>query len=212
MRETRICLVRHGETDWNVEVRLQGHEDIPLNTQGIAQAKATAAALQGKRFAAMYSSDLGRAVETARFISESLHLQPRYDERLRERHFGGLQGLTREDAEAKYPGLNSRIRAREVDLQPPGSGETLLVFSARVTEALEDIAEAHPGEDVLVVSHGGCLDIMYRRATGKPLAAARDFPLSNAALNWISHTQGVWRMLHWDDRTHLEEARDDLPV
>lgn len=209
---TRICLVRHGETKWNVQLRLQGHEDIPLNARGRAQARATAAALAGRRFAAMYCSDLGRARETARSITETLGLVPRYDARLRERHFGALQGLTREDAEARFPGVNSRIRAREADLIPPGGGETLSSFAARVASAVREIAVRHRGEDVLVITHGGCLDIMYRQATGKPLSGPRDFPLSNAALNWIAHQNGNWHLIAWDEKAHLSRAQDDLPV
>lgn len=213
MDTTRICLVRHGETDWNLQVRLQGHEDIPLNAQGIAQAQATAAALAGQPFSAVYTSDLGRARHTAELIASRYSgLRLSVDVRLRERHFGGLQGLTREAAELRYPGLNTRVRNREIDLAPPDGGETLRAFATRVEEALDTIAACHAGSNVLVVTHGGCLDVIYRRATGKPLNAPRDFPLGNAALNWVAHSKGKWQLLVWDERSHLDEVQDDLPV
>lgn len=214
MLTTRICLVRHGETQWNVELRLQGHEDIPLNAQGLRQATATAAALvaQRQQFAAMYCSDLSRAHETARCVSHALGLPARFDERLRERHFGALQGLTRAEADLRFPLVNHSIRSRDADLVPPGGGETLRDFAARVVAAMEDIAARHPGEHVLVITHGGCLDIMYRQATSKPLSAPRDFPLGNASLNWISHGDGRWHLSAWDEREHLVSSRDDLRV
>lgn len=206
----RLCLVRHGETPWNAEQRMQGHIDIPLNPTGEAQARATAAGLAGTAFAALYSSDLSRARQTAAAIEAQHGLAVSEDARLRERHYGLFQGLTYDEAARLHPEPFRRFMARERDFTLPEFGESLDTFAARVRAALEDIAGRHPGEQVLVVTHGGVLDIAHRLAAGKELTAKRDFAIPNAALNWIEHEAGAWRLLAWADRSHLEDARDEL--
>ncbi|MDO6385242.1 histidine phosphatase family protein [Uliginosibacterium sp. 31-12] len=210
MPPTRICLVRHGETAWNAEQRLQGHEDISLNARGLTQAIAAAQALSSQRFAAIYCSDLQRAAVTAATIAALHGTEARLEPRFRERHFGALQGLTRTEAEVRYPGLYPRIRMREPATVPPDNGESLAAFAERISSVLLELALRHPGEDLLVVSHGGCMDIMYRLVTGKPLEEPRDFPLSNATLNWISYEAGNWALLSWDERSHLQTSCDEI--
>lgn len=212
MPNTRICLVRHGETAWNAEQRLQGHEDIPLNEHGRQQARAVARALRDQRFAATYSSDLQRAADTAAAITALHGTSPVLEPGLRERHFGIFQGLTRSEADERYPGEYTRVRMRELDAEPPGGGESLAGFSARVTGKLTELAARHPGADILIVCHGGCLDVIHRMVTGKSLHAARDFPLGNATLNWIAHDDGHWQLLDWDERRHLEASADEIPI
>jgi len=207
---TRICLVRHGETAWNAARRLQGHTDIPLNAKGLLQAEAAAAALQTVRFDAAYCSDLQRAVETARIIANPQDLGIRTDVRLRERHFGAIQGHTWEEAAIRFPDDHGPLRARVPHATPPDGGESLSVFSKRIVETLNDLALRHPGETLLVVCHGGCLDVAYRAATGKPLEAPRDFALGNATLNWISIGSGGWRMDRWNEEAHLVETREEI--
>ncbi|MGD9871526.1 MAG: histidine phosphatase family protein [Thauera sp.] len=207
----RICLVRHGETAWNVERRLQGHLDIPLNTVGQRQAEAAAANLERTPFAAFYSSDLTRTRETAATVARPHGLAVRPEPRLRERHYGAFQGLTYAEAARLHPDTYRLFVARDTDFSFPGGGESLNTFAARVRAALEDIAARHRGEQVLVVTHGGVLDVVHRIASSTDLRAPRDFALPNAALNWIEHTAGAWRMLRWADQTHLGEARDELP-
>ncbi|MCV2219251.1 histidine phosphatase family protein [Thauera sp. Sel9] len=209
----RLCLVRHGETAWNTERRLQGHVDIPLNETGLAQAAATAQRLQalGHGFAALYCSDLMRARQTAAAIARQQALEAIHDERLRERHYGLFQGLTYDEAERQHPELYRRFKARELDFGFPQHGESLIAFSSRVDAVLGDIADRHTGQTVLVVTHGGVLDIARRLASGTPLETARDFPIPNAALNWIERTDGRWRLLAWADEGHLGSALDELP-
>ncbi len=210
----RLCLVRHGETAWNTERRLQGHLDVPLNETGLAQAAATARRLQvlGHGFAALYCSDLTRARQTAAAIARQQSLPAIHDERLRERHYGLFQGLTYDEAEHRHPELYRRFKAREPDFGFPGHGESLIGFASRVHAALEDIAGRHAGQAVLVVTHGGVLDIAHRLASSAPLEAARNFPIPNAALNWIERTGERWRLLAWADEGHLGGgALDELP-
>lgn len=206
---TRLCLIRHGETDWNAERRLQGHIDIPLNPTGVAQAAAAAATLPGGTFAACYSSDLIRALHTAQAACGALGIEPRVTDALRERHYGHFQGLTYQEAASRHADDYARFEARDPDFAFAG-GESLRGFATRITNCLTEIVARHPGETVLIVTHGGVLDIAHRIATRKPLDAPRDFTIPNAALNWIRH-DGEWSLESWADLRHLHGARDELP-
>lgn len=207
---TALCLVRHGETAWNAERRLQGHLDIPLNDRGDAQARATAKALARHRFAAIYASDLARARQTAEAAGQTLSLAVITDSRLRERHYGLFQGLTYDEAQARHPQAYARFLARDADFVFPNGGESLAGFAERIRYTLQEIAARHPGEEVLVVTHGGVLDIARRLATGKPLDTARDFAIPNAALNWLEIGDDRWHLLSWADQSHLHHTCDEL--
>lgn len=211
MTVTRICLVRHGETAWNAARRIQGHCDIPLNANGVAQARAAANGLQREAFAAVYSSDLVRARHTADAIGCLLHVpvQPCTD--LRERHFGVFQALTHDECRRHYPADYGRLVAREPDFDPPG-GESLARLARRVRRCIDDLARRHRGDSLLLVTHGGVLDAVYRHATGRPLREPRNFALPNAACNWIEVDGDRWSLLAWADRTHLVDALDELPA
>lgn len=207
---TRICLIRHGETAWNAQHRLQGHEDIALNRHGETQALAVASALQHQEFAAIYHSDLQRAAATARAIAAARTVPVIAEPALRERHFGILQGLSRVESEQRFPGLYAEIRTRNPHIAPPGGGESLDSFARRISNTLHDIAVRHAGQSVLIVSHGGCMDIMYRVVTGKPLTEPRDFPLGNATLNWIDYQDARWNLRVWDEKAHLADSLDEI--
>jgi len=208
--KTRLCLVRHGETAWNAEQRLQGHTDVPLNEVGLAQAEATAAKLAAHRFDALYSSDLKRARQTAEASARRLGLQPVYLQALRERHFGKFQGLTYEQARQRYPAAYEQFEARE-PRQDFETGESLEAFAERIRTAITELAARHAGQQILIVAHGGVLDTVNRMVRGLPLQPARDFVIPNAALNWISHEAGRWQIEAWAQQTHLAAARDELP-
>lgn len=208
---SRICLVRHGETAWNAERRLQGHTDIPLNETGLAQARATAASLATERFDAAYCSDLTRARQTAEAIANCCGLAPGFDASLRERNFGAFQALTYVEAQARFPHDYHRFESRDPEFTFPGGGENLREFAARIRAALEDIARRHQGGSVLVVTHGGVLDIAHRLATGKHLQAPRDFTIPNAALNWIGWNGESWSLITWAEQRHLDKTLDELP-
>jgi len=211
MDVARLCLVRHGETAWNAERRLQGHLDVPLNDAGRLQAEAAARTLAAQTFAAAYSSDLYRARETATAAARSLGLELTIEPELRERHYGDFQGLTYDEARERFPVDYGRFHARDADFAFTGGGESLTAFAARIRRVLSRIASAHPGQQALVVTHGGVLDIAHRLTSGRPLEAKRDFTIPNAALNWIEFDGATWRLVAWADEGHLQGARDELP-
>ena len=210
LKRARFCVVRHGETDWNVARRLQGHTDIALNAAGRLQAQATSAQLADLSFDAAYSSDLARAAHTAQHICAASKRPVTLRDDLRERHFGALQGLTRDEARQNFPQIIAGIEARDPDFVPDG-GESLAVFAQRVGTAFAAMATAHRGQNVLVVTHGGVLDILYRLATDRPLVTPRDFAIPNAAINWLVHDGLRWAVEHWALKDHLTVARDELP-
>jgi len=209
MASTRICLVRHGETSWNSERRIQGQIDIDLNATGEAQARALRSALAEFSFAAAYSSDLMRAWRTAGIATADLGLALTPLPALRERHFGVLQGVAAHEAAGRHPEAYRHHQARSPEYRYE-TGESLVGFAERALSALEALAQRHPGVDVLVFTHGGVLDAAYRAATGKPLQAPRDFPLGNAAINWIEHQSGAWRLVSWGDSRHLQGVLDEV--
>jgi broad specificity phosphatase PhoE len=162
---TTLILVRHGETDWNRDRRWQGQTDAPLNERGRAQARALADELAGEDVAAVYASDLSRARETAEIIAGRLGRAVDVDPRLREVHVGGWSGLTTAEIEARFPEDVSRWRSGDTSHAFDG-GETYADMGVRVVGALEEIAARHPGEQVLVVLHGGPIRALLAHAAG----------------------------------------------
>lgn len=203
-------MVRHGETAWNAEGRVQGQLDVPLNDAGVAQARAVAVALRYERFAAIYSSDLLRVTQTAEFSAREFDLAVRTDPRLRERHYGMFQALTYAEVKALHPGDYARFRQKELDYDFR-TGESLRTFYARSIECLGELAARHPGESILVFTHGGVLEMAHRFATGGDLRTPREFEIPNAALNRLAIAGNEWTILAWADCGHLEAALDDLP-
>jgi probable phosphoglycerate mutase len=205
----RLCMVRHGETAWNAEGRVQGQLDIPLSAAGLAQAQCVSAALATGRFSALYSSDLLRVRQTAQPAAEKLGLEIRIDACLRERHYGAFQGLTYAEAKQGLPADYARFKAKDPQFAF-GSGESLNDFFARATRCIRSIARRHDGREVLVFTHGGVLEMAYRQATGCGLSTPRRCELPNAALNWIEVGEQAWSVLGWADCAHLSTALDDL--
>jgi len=207
---TRLCLVRHGETAWNAEGRVQGQLDVPLSAVGLAQARAVAAALAGERFAAIYSSDLTRVRQTAEPAAGRLGLPLALDAALRERHYGMFERHTYAEVRERYPMEYARFRDKDLDFDFV-SGESLRAFAARALACVAALIERHAGESILVFTHGGVLEMVYRHASGRTLSSARDFEIPNAALNRVEARPGVWRVDAWAEVAHLERALDDLP-
>lgn len=204
---TRLLVCRHGETDWNVALRIQGSTDIPLNATGLAQAARLGSALAGEGLAAVYASDLARAAQTAAAVGAACGLAVRLDAGLRERAFGRFEGFTFHEIEARWPEEALRWRRREPGFAP-GGGESLEAFSARAVGAVRAIAARHPGEAVAVVAHGGVLDCLYRAATRIALDAPRSWTLGNAAINRLLASEGGLALVGWNDDAHLDGERD----
>ncbi len=182
----RVCLVRHGQTDWNVEGRYQGQSDVPLNAIGRLQAQALAEKLAsepGSRpFEALYASDLLRARQTAAALGEALDLPVRLDSRLREIAQGAWEGQLIQQIQQR--GDWQQQRAGPAEFRPPG-GETLVEVAARMKAALDEMAARHPGQCVLVVTHGLALATALCRAQGLPLAQAFRLIPDNAVQSWL---------------------------
>ena len=214
MNITRFCLVRHGETDWNAARRLQGHTDIDLNATGVAQAKQMARALKkiNLQFDVLITSDLQRAAKTAQAIEELFEISAIRNTSLRERHLGALQGLTTDEAPIREPELWKSHLSRNIH-ENLRSGESIQLFADRIQFALEQIRAQHLGKTILLVSHGGALDMMYRIASNQPLDAAKAVAVPNASLNWISHDGLAWKVDSWADTSHLDSlALDNLDL
>jgi len=217
MARTELWFIRHGETAWNRERRLQGWQDIGLNTAGMAQARQLAARLADAArhvpFVALYSSPLVRALDTARAAADRLGLPLEIEADLRERCFGVLEGLSYENMAEIAPHAAAVWKRRDPDEALAG-GEALGQFQARIVAAAETLARRHPGARVLAVTHGGALDILWRKAHGIALNAPYPPPLPNASINRIGIApDGQWQMLQWADVAHVQEAAlDDLGV
>lgn len=207
---TRLVLIRHGETDWNRATRIQGHTDIPLSDLGLAQAERLAEALADEPLAAIYSSDLSRARQTAEALARVQGLTIHFDAALRERAFGRFEGLNWQEIEQGYPEDAARWRRREPDFAV-GGGESLTVFSARCMGAAHRAAAAHPGESIALVAHGGVLDCLYRAATRVALDAPRSWQLGNATINRLLATPDGFTLVGWNDDRHLAGlSADDI--
>jgi probable phosphoglycerate mutase len=167
MTMTTLILARHGETDWNREGRWQGHADAPLNERGREQAQALADELAGDEIAAIYTSDLSRARETAAIVAAQLGLDApiEVDARLREVDIGGWSGLTTAEIETRFPEDVARWQAGDPAHTFDG-GESYALMGRRVVEAVDEIAARHPGEQVLVVLHGGPIRALLAHAAG----------------------------------------------
>lgn len=206
---TLLILVRHGETEWNASARIQGHTDIALNARGRRQAAALADALLDCGACAVYASDLSRASQTAAPVAAALGLPLRMDPRLRERAFGAFEGRSFAELAPVHPEACARWRGRDPSFAAPGGGERLDDFHDRVAGAALDIAAAHPGGVVVVVSHGGALDCLHRAATGQALDAPRTWELRNAAIHRVLVAEGRMTMVGWNDCAHLVEGLDE---
>jgi probable phosphoglycerate mutase len=207
----RITAVRHGETAWNVDTRIQGQIDIGLNARGQWQAQQLGAALAERGIGHIYSSDLARAHHTALAIAEHAGIAPHVvalHAGLRERAFGVFEGRTHAEIETHWPQDALRWRQRVPDWAPRG-GESPLQLRERVSTTVAQIAANHPGEHIALVAHGGVLDMLYRLATGQAVDAVRTWELGNCAINRLLWTPQGLSLVGWDDRGHLEPGVRD---
>ncbi len=208
--ETKFTFVRHGETASNISGRLQGQGDCPLNANGLAQADAAAGFLADKEFDVIYASDLSRAMMTAQKIAASGHENVPLiaTPELREMNCGELEGKTWQELKASYLDKMNIFYRESANGACPG-GESKTGFQARIDAFLESMLARHPGKNILLVSHGGVLQRIFRRVAGVggvntllPLAG-------NASISKFiySHTQQAWQLESWNYRDHLK----DLP-
>ena len=218
MREpTRLLALRHGQTAWNADQRIQGQLDVALNGVGRWQAAQLAQAVARQldqeahqhadqpgqpALAAIYSSDLQRALATAEALSAATGTPVTTDPSLRERSFGSFQGETFAQIAARLPADAERWRRRDPDFSP-GGGESLNAFAARVVPAVARLAALHAGEQIAVVAHGGVLDCLYRAACGVAVQAPRSWQLGNATINRLLFTGEGFTLVGWNDDAHL---------
>jgi 2,3-bisphosphoglycerate-dependent phosphoglycerate mutase len=203
---TRLTLIRHGETEWNLEKRLMGQSDSPLSAWGERQVDLVARRLSDIGFDVLYSSDLGRAAATAAAISSACGAPVVYRRDLRERALGVFQGLNWEEAVASFP-RESELFHSDPDFCVP-EGESRRDFSLRALGFLNFVSGSHEGQTVGAVTHGGFLDMAFRHVLGLDLMAPRSARLMNASLNVLDFENGRWILRTWGDISHLEEHQE----
>lgn len=212
MSSTRIIAVRHGETAWNVDTRIQGQLDIGLNDKGQWQAERVGRALADECIARIYASDLMRAHHTALAIARHTRnakaREVQLHQGLRERGFGKFEGHTYAAIEEQWPDESRRWRQREPDFAPEG-GESPLQVMERVERTIGELAAPHSGEQIVVVAHGGIMDMLYRLATRQSVSAPRSWELGNTAINRLLWTPDGLSLVGWADTRHLDEGALD---
>ena len=208
---TELILIRHGETDWNAEQRIQGHLDVALNATGLAQADAISKRFQTQHIDVLISSDLRRAMQTATPIAAVSGLTITEDARLRERHLGILQGKTWEQAQQQMPQAFEVLRSR-APAAPLENGESLETFARRVVDVLNDLIRTHANKRIVAVTHGGVVDIAHRHANGIALETPRVSPIRNTSVNTLRVSMAGFELVDWGDISHLpdQQAMDEL--
>ncbi|MFT6591708.1 MAG: putative phosphoglycerate mutase [Rhodoferax sp.] len=205
---TELILIRHGETDWNRELRFQGQVDVPLNAIGHEQAHRLGVRLAGEAAHLLVCSDLIRAQQTALPIGQlslpayacNMLLAPA----LREQDFGLVDGLQASEIQTRYPVAWAQWLRFEADSAFEG-GESRLQLHARVMDAVQTLVRAHPLQTLVVVTHGGVLDMIYRSARGMPLSGPRQSEIPNAGLSRVRITGERMDILSWADTQHLSD-------
>ena len=206
MNATHILAIRHGETDWNIAGRIQGHTDIPLNATGIQQAQKLASSLADAPLVHIYSSDLLRAWATAQALAQCNGVPLTTHAGLRERCFGIYEGQRFVDIEAVNPEDALRWRKRDPAFAP-SQGESLQTLLTRVSETVTAMATAHLGQHIAIVAHGGVLDSLYRLATHQGLQAPRTWELGNTSINRLLWTpDSGLTLVGWGDTSHLQRS------
>jgi 2,3-bisphosphoglycerate-dependent phosphoglycerate mutase len=202
---TRLVLVRHGQSTWNREHRIQGQLDPPLSEEGRRQAALLAARLAGRRFAGFYASDLKRAFETAEVLGSVLGQRPEPLSSVREIFLGEWEGFQTEDIANRYPeAWASWVDEPDWDVVPGGEGAA--AFDARVGAALEDVLRRHPHGEVLVVTHGGVIQMALHRIVGRQSRGLFPFKIQNASVTLIEQRDGRMVIAGVNDIAHLEDS------
>lgn len=205
---TELILIRHGETDWNRELRFQGQVDVSLNATGHEQARRLGLRLAGEAAHLLVCSDLLRTRQTALPISQNRwHAAPRepvLNAALREQNFGVIDGMRVDDIKAQHPQAWQQWTRFDADYAFDG-GESTRQFHGRVMAAVRELALSHAGQTLVVVTHGGVLDMIYRTARALPLSGPRQSEIPNAGLNRVRIQGDVIDILLWADTQHLTD-------
>ncbi|HPH13166.1 MAG TPA: histidine phosphatase family protein [Burkholderiaceae bacterium] len=201
---TELILVRHGETDWNRELRFQGQSDVPLNAVGHEQARRVGVCLAGETVHHLVCSDLTRTRQTAMPAALQLGLDSLPDAALREQNFGVVDGLRIEDIKAQFPDALQQWVKFQADYSF-GGGESTRHFHPRVMKALWRLAAAYPAQTLLVVTHGGVLDMVYRTAQALPLNGPRQADIPNGGINRVRMSGAEVQILSWAETQHLAD-------
>jgi probable phosphoglycerate mutase len=209
---TELLFIRHGETDWNRQQRFQGQIDVPLNAIGLAQAMRLAARLASDRHDELLASDLARTRATAEPLADAWRVEPRYTSGLREQHFGVLEGLDVPTIKQRYPDLWARWLEHDADFALPGGGESLAAFHRRVLATVRELAEAHAGRRLALITHGGVLDMLWRTAHGLPIHGLRTCEIPNTGLNRLRWKNGTLVIERWADAEHLAGLPEQPPT
>lgn len=213
---TDFLLIRHGETAWNRELRFQGQLDVPLNDMGLAQAQRLKERMvnamaewqrQGRLPTRLISSDLLRAQQTAQPVAEVLGHACVLNVGLREQGYGMFEGMRSPDIQAQYPEAWQQWLAFDADVAVQGA-ETTRAFHARVIHSLQELAQQYQGEHVVVVTHGGVLDMVWRHAQALSLSGPRVCDIPNAGLNRVTWRDGTLHIQGWADASHLADLPD----
>ena len=191
---TTLYLVRHGQTDWNLKARYQGHSDIPLNPTGLRQAAEAVENINGIKFEAIYSSDLQRAVKTAEFFAMKTGVPILCDERLREINMGKWEGMEIPKIKEYFPEEYNKRHQMPAVYAPPG-GETVTQLARRMIDAIDEICENHPTKPVLIVAHGLCLATLYCLAEGLNLNKTFEYGFKNLEIREVQWTPGEVSMI-----------------
>lgn len=202
---TQFYLVRHGQTVWNSQGRVQGSQDSPLTERGIADAEAAAKRLQKESFSAVYTSDLLRAHETARIIARASSVRLYLAPQLRETNNGIFEGKTRAEAEIEFPEVYAEYAKRNPDYALPG-GESRRSVQNRAVDFFTETAKARPGERLVAISHGGLLSAFICAILDLPLSRSRTFWISNGGISLITYLaddEGKWCIETLNETQHL---------
>jgi len=208
---TDFVFIRHGETDWNRQQRFQGQIDVPLNATGHTQASRLRDRLAAERADLLACSDLERARQTAAPLAAAWRVQPVLHAGLREQSFGILEGLDVPTIRTRHPDLWELWLEHRADFTLPG-GESLRQFHARVLQAVRELAEAHAGRTLAVVTHGGVLDMLWRTANGLPLDGLRTCDIPNTGVNRLRWKAGTLEIQRWADAEHLDGLPPQPPT
>lgn len=200
---TTIYLVRHGETAWNAEARIQGHLDVELNETGIKQAEMVAEHLKNLKFDAIYSSDLKRALDTAKIITKYHETPILVTEALRETYLGDWQGMTISEIEGSESELLAMWYADSVKNRPPG-GENLEDLMKRVTGFLEGIIDTYPDGKLLIVAHGGSIRAIICNALGATIHSFGRIRQDNASISIVTYKGSKSHLILSNDTGHLK--------